>query len=198
MAPQVWHSDITESGDWLTDTIIDAAQNVLAAQFKAQFSEAGFQCVGLGSTFAFEVKSDKFVQILHNDHNHWLTISSVGTTPGQTLVYDSMYPSAGQATKQQIACLMRVSELNLTLTFTDVQMQAGGSDCGAFALAFATAICYGHSPGELLRSATYASSFDWMLRDDAVHDVADTKACRQERSNLVRLFRFTAFAVCQK
>ena len=106
----------------MTDTIIDAAQNVLTAQFKAQFSEAGFQCVGLGSTFAFEVKSDKFVQILHNDHNHWLTISSVGTTPGQTLVYNSMYPSAGQATKQQIASLMRVSELNLTLTFTDVQM----------------------------------------------------------------------------
>ena len=138
--------DIIESGDWLTDTIIDAAQKVLAAQFKAQFGEAGFQCVGLGSTFAFEVESDKFVQILHNGHNHWLTISSVGTTPGQILVYDSMYPSAGQATKQQIACLMKVSEPNLTLTFADVQMQAGGSDCGAFALAFATAICYGHSP----------------------------------------------------
>ena len=140
--------DIIESGDWLTDTIIDAAQKVLAAQFKAQFGDAGFQCVGLGSTFAFEVESDKFVQILHNGHNHWLTISSVGTTPGQILVYDSMYPSAGQATKQQIACLMRVSEPNLTLTFADVQMQAGGSDCGAFALAFATAICYGHSPGK--------------------------------------------------
>ena len=132
----------------MTDTIIDAAQKVLAAQFKAQFGDAGFQCVGLGSTFAFEVGSDKFVQILHNGHNHWLTISSVGTTPGQILVYDSMYPSAGQATKQQIACLMRVSEPNLTLTFADVQMQAGGSDCGAFALAFATAICYGHSPGK--------------------------------------------------
>ena len=59
-----------------------------------------------------------------------------------------MYPSAGQATKLQIASLMRVSELNLTLTFADVQIQAGGSDCGAFALAFATAICYGHSPGK--------------------------------------------------
>ena len=95
----------------------------------------------------FEVESDKFVQILHNGHNHWLTISSVGTTPGQILVYDSMYPSSWQGTKQQIACLMRVSEPNLTLTFVNVQMQAGGSNCGAFALAFGTAICYGHSPG---------------------------------------------------
>ena len=114
--------DIIVSGDWLTDTTIDAAQKILTAQFKAQFGEAGFQSVGLGSTFAFEVESDKFVQILHNGHNHWLTISSVGTTPGQMLVYDSMYPSAGEAAKQQIACLMRISEPNLTLTSADVQM----------------------------------------------------------------------------
>ena len=57
-----------------------AAQLLTSAQF---IGEADFQCVGLGSTFAFEVESDKFVQILHNGHNHWLTISSVGTTPGQ-------------------------------------------------------------------------------------------------------------------
>ena len=30
--------DIIESGDWLTNTIIDAAQKILAAQFKAQFN----------------------------------------------------------------------------------------------------------------------------------------------------------------
>ena len=51
----------------MTDMIIDAAQKVLAAQF---IGEADFQCVGLGSTFAFEVESDKFVQILHNGHKH--------------------------------------------------------------------------------------------------------------------------------
>jgi len=27
-------------------------------------------------------------------------------------------------------------------------MKAGGSDCDVFALAFATAICFGHSPGK--------------------------------------------------
>ena len=140
--------DVIESGDWLTDSIIDAAQKILAVQFKARFGEAGFQSVGLGSTFAFAVESDEFVQVLHNGRNHWLTASSVGTAPGQMLVYDSMYPSAGQATQQQIACLMMVTEPNLTLTFADVQMQAGGSDCGVFALAFATAICFGHSPGQ--------------------------------------------------
>ena len=140
--------DIIDSGGWLTDNIIDAAQKILAAQFKARFGDAGFQSVQLGSTFSFEVESEESVQILHNGHNHWLTISSVGTTPGQMVVYDSKYPSAGQAIKQQIASLMRVAEPNLTLTFADVQMQAGGSDCGIFALAFATAFCFVHSPGK--------------------------------------------------
>ena len=176
--------------------IIDAAQKVLAAQF---IGEADFQCVGLGSTFAFEVESDKFVQILHNDHNHGLTISSVGTTLSQILVYDSMYPSARQATKQQIAYLMRVSEPNLTLTFADIQMQVGGSDCGAFVLAFATAICYGHSPGEF--------HFDQQRMRAHLIECLEMmqfmmfpiqEARRQGRSNLVRLFWFTAFAVCQK
>ena len=30
----------------------------------------------------------------------------------------------------------------------NVQMQAGGSDCGLFAIAFATSLCYGQSPGK--------------------------------------------------
>ena len=32
--------DIVESGDWLTDNIIDAAQKILATPFKARFGEA--------------------------------------------------------------------------------------------------------------------------------------------------------------
>ena len=140
--------DTIESGEWLTDTIIDAGQKVLAAQFYARFGEAGFQSIALGATFAFEIESDEFVQILHNGHNHWLTVSSVGSTPSQVLVYDSLYASAGVATKQQIPCLRMVTEPNLVIAFADVQMQAGGSDCGVFAMAFATAICFGQSPGK--------------------------------------------------
>jgi len=139
---------IIESGNWLTDDIIDAGQKILATQFKEKFGKAGFQSAVLGNTFSFDVESEEFVQVLHNGHNHWLTISTVGAPPSNILVYDSMYPSAGQATKQQVASITMVAEPELTLSFIDVQMQAGGSDCGVFALAFATAICFGHSPGK--------------------------------------------------
>jgi len=30
----------------------------------------------------------------------------------------------------------------------DVQMQAGGCDCGVFTTAFATSLCFGHQPGK--------------------------------------------------
>jgi len=46
--------------------------------------------------------------------------------------------------KQQVASMTMVAEPELTLSFIDVQMQAGGSDCGVFALAFATAVLVIH------------------------------------------------------
>ena len=139
---------IIDSGNWLTDDIIDAGQKILATQFKKRFGKAGFQSVILGRTFSFNVESEEFVQVLHDGINHWLLVSTVGTTPSSVMVYDSLYASAGQTTKRQVASIMRVTEPTLTMNFADVQMQAGGSDCGIFALAFATAICCGHSPGK--------------------------------------------------
>ncbi|CAF1381994.1 unnamed protein product [Rotaria sp. Silwood1] len=35
------------------------------------------------------------------------------------------------------------------LSFENVQQQVGGHDCGLFALAFATSLCYGHIPSSL-------------------------------------------------
>ncbi len=139
---------IIESGKWLTDDIIDAGQKILAAQFKEKYGNAGFQSVVLGHTFSFKVESEDFVQILHDGHNHWLTISTVGAPPSSVLLYDSMYATAGRATQSQAASMMMVADQTLTLTFADVQMQAGGTECGVFALAFATAICFGYSPGK--------------------------------------------------
>ena len=141
--------EIIESRNWLTDNIIDAGQIILEMQFSVRFGKAGFQSVALGNTFSFTVESGEFVQILHDGHFHWLTISSVGATPCQIVAYDSFYPSAGLTTKMQIACLMNSLEKNLVVTFEDVQMQAGGSDCGVFVLAFAVVICFGRSPGKI-------------------------------------------------
>ena len=83
---------------WLNDRIIEAAQALLRKQSQVP----GFQDTCLGMMMAFEIQRQPFVQILHDGHGHWLTISSIDGKPGNTdiSVYDSMYPSVGSYTKK--------------------------------------------------------------------------------------------------
>ena len=87
---------------WLNDRIIDAAQ----ALARKQFQVSGFQDTCLGMSMAFEIQRQPFVQILHDGHGHWLTISSISGKPGNRdiSVYDSMYPSVGSYTKKADSC----------------------------------------------------------------------------------------------
>ena len=87
----------------------------------------------MGRTPHFEVQSNEFVQILHNGHGHWLTISTVGVTHPEVSVYDSMYPTTSTHVKQQIASLLATTQNRIRLRHMDVQMQSGGYDCGLFA-----------------------------------------------------------------
>ena len=78
-------------------------------------------------------------------------VSTVGAkNDGEVYVYDSMYPSVGTYTKKQIASILCTEQSEIELHIMDVQMQAGGSDCGIFALAFATAIVNGIPPGKFV------------------------------------------------
>ena len=99
-------------------------------------------------TMAFEIQRQPFVQILHDGHGHWLTITSIGGKPGNAdlSIYDSMYPSVGSYTKKQIAAIVCSEENKITLNLMNVQLQAGGSDCGLFAIAFATALANNVNP----------------------------------------------------
>ena len=87
------------------------------------------------------------MQILHNGHGHWLTISTVGNDHLQVEVYDSVYSCCSTLCKAQIATLLATKQPAVELKFMDVQMQAGGYDCGLFAIAFATAIMFRKQPG---------------------------------------------------
>ena len=112
---------------WLTDSLIDAAQTLLK---KANPAMQGLQSVTRGMTMNFDVEPGEFVQILHNGHGHWLTISCCSAL-----------------CKAQIAALLATKQPAVELKFMDVQMQAGGYDCGLFTIAFATAIVFGKQPG---------------------------------------------------
>ena len=66
--------------------------------------------------------------------------------PGVVNVYDSASKYITQRNKEEIAALLHTSEDVITLQYKNVQHQYGGSDCGLFALAFATALTASTDP----------------------------------------------------
>ena len=138
---------ILQGNEWLTSNIINAAQVMLQDQFEFK---TGFQDTENGVMLTFSIETDEFIQILHNGHGHWLTITTIGTSHPGVLVYDSMYSSASSSLRRQVAALLATQESKIPLSFIDAQMQSGGGDCGLFAIAFATALCHGESPGRFV------------------------------------------------
>lgn len=137
---------ITAPTGWLSDKIIDAAQTTL----REQFGIPGFQSVNHGQTCSFDVEPNEFIQILHNGHDHWLTISTIGSKHPGVFVYDSLYSEASDELQQQIACLLHTQEPGIMVKFAKVESQTNSSDCGIYAIAFATALCLETSPAKLV------------------------------------------------
>ncbi|XP_062501518.1 uncharacterized protein LOC134178647 [Corticium candelabrum] len=128
-------------GEWLDDTIINAAQQLLKQQFSG---EKGFQNTLLSQRLQFEVATHNSIQI-HHVHNYWLTTSS--DEEGNVHIYDSLarYKLSGQL-KQQIASIYRTDQTEMKVSVEAVQQQKGPSDCGLFAVALAFDIAAGVDP----------------------------------------------------
>ena len=111
-------------------------------------------------TLSFEIQRGKFVQVcleyssfallitvctpilaqvLHSGGNHWVTISSINCKPGHINI-DNSLPSGTtcMGTKRQIAAIVHTARSEVVLNLCEVQTQWGSSDCGLFAVAFAT------------------------------------------------------------
>jgi len=120
--------------------------------------------------------SSEFIQILHNGNDHWITVSTIGAKESEVLIYDSLFSYAPEKLKEQVAALLYTQKEAITLKFMKVDLQTNGSDCGIYAIAYATALCFGKSPG--------------LLRLD------DSKM----RAHLIKCLEqgeFTIFLVCQ-
>ena len=129
---------ILSSTGWLDDVIINAAQDLL----KEQFEISGFQNTTLGCNLSFDILRSEFVQILHNGKNHWLTTSTVGLPAATVNVYDSFNQSLSQSTVNQVCALIFTRNQTIDVRFIDVEPQTNSSDCGVYAIAFATSLCF--------------------------------------------------------
>ena len=132
---------IIRNGDWLVDQHITIASKMLKAQFPLM---SGLYNPVLGQTLSFPVTQEAFVQMLHVGGNHWITIENVPSL--FVNVYDSVYGTVSVDTKKQIASLLCTKSSTIVLKIHKTQLQVGTSDCGLFAIAYATELAFGHNP----------------------------------------------------
>eukprot|EP00731_Ephydatia_muelleri_P022608 Em0015g191a len=80
---------LEDPNGWLDDEHITAAQHLLQEQHP---DVAGLQSTSLQYTRTFEVLRDHpFIQCLHENGNHWITVSTVGCSSDVVQVFDSSY-----------------------------------------------------------------------------------------------------------
>ena len=110
----------------------------------------GLQDTAIAETLSFDVQRREFVQVLNVSGCHWVTVSTIGCQPGVVKIYDSIPSfSLPARTKEQIAAIVFSQDKEITLELQEVQPQRGNNDCGLFALAFATSLCFGESPMQI-------------------------------------------------
>ena len=66
---------------------------------------------------------------------------------GEVNVFDSLPPAPTTDLLNQIVAILCTPKDTIQVRYIDVQMQEGYSDCGLFAIAFATALANGKQPG---------------------------------------------------
>ena len=134
-------------GDWLTDNVINAAQKLLKQSYP---HVGGLQITTRGEVLSFDIETAEFVQILNISGVHWITISTIGCSPGDINIFDSL-PTIDlpKRAKEQIAAIVCTPKRKITLHFQAAQIQVGGNDCGVFSIAFATSLCIGINPSSM-------------------------------------------------
>ena len=127
------------SGEKLSDLSMNFAQKLLKSQFPGV---NGLQSTLLQYKPKASVPPKDQLQVIHSRGDHWIIASTVGCTSGEVLVCDSLYGTLDTATLDVIANLFHSSIVKML----ECQKQKGGTDCGLFAIAYATAIAHGVDP----------------------------------------------------
>ena len=71
-------------GNMLNDTVIQFFQSLFDGT-------NGLQDPLLGQRLSFKVARNPFIQILHDERCHWVTVSTFGCDPGEINYYDSLF-----------------------------------------------------------------------------------------------------------
>ena len=202
--PPVWIPELKLTADhqqilatphrWLDDTIIDAGQQLL----RKQFGTIGLQPVVLLRCLAVDIQRGEFTQVLNKGNYHWFTISTIGCEHGVVRVYDSSSHYVTSRNRQEIAALVCAKTKSITLEYMNVHLQGGASDCGLFALAFATSLCNSDDPTRHIY--TQHAMRAHLLSAFESGKLEDFPVSRSRRSSLkpVKTEEFTVYCSCRQ
>ena len=134
-------SNTLKKTNWLCDSEIHAGQILLKMKFPCV---DGLHDPAISGALVSPAISE-FLQIV-NTGGHWVCLSTISCRPGNVKIYDSLFQRASPiAIRHSCRMLMHAGDSILFLN-EKVQKQIQTSDCGLFALAFATDLCYGIDP----------------------------------------------------
>ena len=136
-------------GQQLSDVEINFAQQLLKEQFP--------KVNGLTNTLYQEKRVERGetsvlnkLQIVHcKIRQHWIVASTFGCSLNEVKVYDSLFYNCDNETEHVIANLFQCGPNKVTVKVAYSQKQSGSSDCGVYAIAFATAVVNGLNPSRL-------------------------------------------------
>ena len=132
-------------GEMLSDISVTTAQTLLMKQFpnfngsQPTFYQQRNQPV---ESVAYEKNQ---LQIIHCRGNHWVAVSSIGCENDFVYVYESLYTSLDETTKQVVSSQFHAR----CITMQPMQKQVDRTDCGLFAVTVITAICYGKDTSQM-------------------------------------------------
>ena len=113
--------EILSSGQWLSDTLIHAAQ-LLIKKDEQLLRIEGLQNPLYGVHMKFEATKGEFIEILHSVGNHWIAIHTVGSEHRQVRVYDSLNTDLLLSTKKLLASMLNCSKTSFTLEYANIQV----------------------------------------------------------------------------
>ena len=125
------------NGNELDDAIMNFAQRLLKKQFP---DVNGLQNTLLQAKKQVDAGGLQRLQVIHSRGNHWIIASTVHDEgPNKVMIYDSLYDNIDAGTRSIISDLFGSAAMP---EIVKVHKQQGVKDCGLFAVAIATAICF--------------------------------------------------------
>ncbi len=141
--------ELLENESYINDQIIYWAQKLLEKEFPDITGWQSTLCAQRKSLFVVLPRGSKFVQIMLTRNNHWVTISNIQDegNAAHVSVYDSLRRLNVEAQLiHEVASFVHTDTDKLHFNIRNVNGQINSSDCGIYAIAYATELAFGGDP----------------------------------------------------